>query len=480
MKRPQNSSLKHYLTKQITRWSVVGLSVSLVLAGVAVVYFGMLSSIDHLQSVSKAAVKAFRPALISTNNVKEVELQIKDAFQLKPGESILIRDPDLKPFYTLGKGAKSHQEEPTCSADSQKVCWNLKKNRISTLVPIYYDPRTQEIYGYLEANLEPTLNLKLLSVLFILISAGFMIQSFGLLIKLARITDTVGERLSAWANHIKSDPKMKITVTNLPFSDLKPMQEALEGLRVEIEKFESAAKIGGQLTVIRGIAHDILSPVSQLDRLIATLGLLIKKEQPITPDLMNEINRSLAKISDIAKQVKALKSGSSNMPGETGLPIPPAHCNLSSELATLIHDLERYDGELKGHKIKLNIQTQGPLMAGVSSSDCQRIIENLIRNAAHASRTGSTINVDLAANEGGPFVSVRDEGSGVSDEIREKIFNVDFTTKAGRGTGLGLPTVQYLCDKNGAKIDFSSHVGHGSEFSVLFRPTNPADTGEHL
>jgi signal transduction histidine kinase len=65
------------------------------------------------------------------------------------------------------------------------------------------------------------------------------------------------------------------------------------------------------------------------------------------------------------------------------------------------------------------------------------------------------------------IVSIRDEGQGIPPEIKDKIFNAFFTTKAeGEGTGLGLDIVKRIINNHDGKIEFESEVGVGTEFKV--------------
>lgn len=64
-------------------------------------------------------------------------------------------------------------------------------------------------------------------------------------------------------------------------------------------------------------------------------------------------------------------------------------------------------------------------------------------------------------------VSVRDDGSGMSEEVRRRIFEPFFTTKeSGKGTGLGLSVSLSIVNQHGGWMDAESKEGVGSEFTV--------------
>jgi signal transduction histidine kinase len=71
-------------------------------------------------------------------------------------------------------------------------------------------------------------------------------------------------------------------------------------------------------------------------------------------------------------------------------------------------------------------------------------------------------------------VRVRDNGSGIAPEIKEKIFDPFFTTKpVGKGTGMGLAISYQVVEKHGGKIEVISEFGQGAEFVVTLPVAQP-------
>lgn len=114
-----------------------------------------------------------------------------------------------------------------------------------------------------------------------------------------------------------------------------------------------------------------------------------------------------------------------------------------------------------------------------------QVILNLCTNAAHAmEETGGTLTIHLentavAASDGGtdgagpsgPYVSlaIKDTGTGIAPEIRDRIFEPYFTTKeVGHGTGIGLSVVHGIVKNQGGFIRMESQPGNGTTMSVLF------------
>jgi len=107
--------------------------------------------------------------------------------------------------------------------------------------------------------------------------------------------------------------------------------------------------------------------------------------------------------------------------------------------------------------------------------ELNQVILNLVINAAHAiadANAGSeklgTIQVSTRRDGEHVEIAVRDSGTGIPAEIREKIFDPFFTTKeVGKGTGQGLAIVHsVVVEKHGGSIHLDSTVGKGTTFTL--------------
>lgn len=100
-------------------------------------------------------------------------------------------------------------------------------------------------------------------------------------------------------------------------------------------------------------------------------------------------------------------------------------------------------------------------------SQIGQVFMNLVVNAAQAIETQGTICVTTWTDNGDILVTVEDDGSGISPEHLDDIFNPFFTTKeVGKGTGLGLNLVYNIVQRHNGHIDVKSTVGKGTKFTV--------------
>ena len=121
----------------------------------------------------------------------------------------------------------------------------------------------------------------------------------------------------------------------------------------------------------------------------------------------------------------------------------------------------------EGVEITRNLDTEGRVQG--DPDKLRRVIINLVGNGIDAMSEAGVehprLDVSMGENLAGTEVWVRlkDNGSGIPDELREKIFSPFVTSKSG-GTGLGLPITKKLVEGHGGSIELMSEPGQGTEF----------------
>jgi signal transduction histidine kinase len=90
---------------------------------------------------------------------------------------------------------------------------------------------------------------------------------------------------------------------------------------------------------------------------------------------------------------------------------------------------------------------------------------------------GGTLRITVKRDGDGAVISVRDQGAGIPDNIRDKIFNLYFTTKTG-GSGIGLAMAYRVVQLHHGSVEFSSIIDHGTTFYLRFPLAEIAANGE--
>ena len=99
------------------------------------------------------------------------------------------------------------------------------------------------------------------------------------------------------------------------------------------------------------------------------------------------------------------------------------------------------------------------------------ILQNLVSNAIKFTRPEGTIEITATPNHSSVEISVNDNGIGISDENKNKLFRLDsnvstYGTADEKGSGLGLVLCKEFIEKHGGNIRVVSDVGKGSEFKI--------------
>ncbi|MBL8695849.1 MAG: PAS domain S-box protein [Planctomycetes bacterium] len=123
-------------------------------------------------------------------------------------------------------------------------------------------------------------------------------------------------------------------------------------------------------------------------------------------------------------------------------------------------------GEVEQPRYTLRFEAGSSCIARVDDVHLLQALRNLVANAIEAMPEGGEVGVEVAERGDGIAVTISDEGPGVSEELRAKIFQPFFTTKT-RGTGLGLAVVAKAASLHGGRIELAP-TKKGAAFTLWF------------
>lgn len=143
------------------------------------------------------------------------------------------------------------------------------------------------------------------------------------------------------------------------------------------------------------------------------------------------------------------------------------------ELVSSIHFLMNPSLQQKG--ITLTLKTNNPEITAYIDRDLiEQVTINFITNATHAVSDKEDAQIHLFSgvdSEGNPYITVADNGSGVSEDIRNKIFIPFFSTKKN-GNGIGLSISREIVKLHNGKLHLQSQEMKGSAFTIVFAKTD--------
>jgi signal transduction histidine kinase len=119
---------------------------------------------------------------------------------------------------------------------------------------------------------------------------------------------------------------------------------------------------------------------------------------------------------------------------------------------------------LSGHPVRIESE---PMLVDVDRAKVERIVENLLNNAARHTPAGTAVQVVVTERDKGVVVVVEDEGPGVPDDVKDEIFEPFRQGAAARGgVGIGLSLVQRFAELHGGTARVEDRPGGGARFVV--------------
>jgi len=241
---------------------------------------------------------------------------------------------------------------------------------------------------------------------------------------------------------------------------------AFHNVSATMEEVESGAWKG----LLNVMTHEIMNSIAPVSSLSDTL----KKKVHTYKDMSH--NNMDADLEDMEFALDTIHRRSEGL-----LRFAETYRNLSQkivpdnvphnlyELISSIHFL--MNPSLKQKKINLDVKTDTPeVIANMDRDLIEQVVINFITNAAHAISGKEDPQIHLFSGidaEGHPYITVADNGNGIPDDIRDKIFIPFFSTKKN-GNGIGLSISREIVKQHNGKIHVQSQEGRGTAFTILF------------
>ena len=242
--------------------------------------------------------------------------------------------------------------------------------------------------------------------------------------------------------------------------------------RLEDEKLD-AERLGAVGQTVAGLAHTIKNMLMGLEggMYMANLGL-----QQGNSELILEgweiLQRNFEKTTTLVKDFLSFAKGR----------LPVLKLVDPNKLTRDIIDL--YKDTARNQGVDLILEPgEGIKSAFLDPSGMETCLTNLISNGIDAAimreEGGGRVTLKTYEENGQIIFESIDNGSGMDSEIKEKVFTTFFTTKGGKGTGLGLLTTRKIIQEHGGTIEVESCPGEGSIFRIRLPRTRLETLAEH-
>jgi signal transduction histidine kinase len=268
----------------------------------------------------------------------------------------------------------------------------------------------------------------------------------------------------------------------------KKAEDALSELQATQKQLIQSEKMASLGELTAGIAHEIQNPLNFVNNFSEVSVELIEelkseKSKPeserdnlLEEDLLNDIAQNLEKINHHGKRADGIVKGMlQHSRSSTSIKEPTDINKLADEYLRL-----SYHGiRAKDNSFNATLKTDFDQSIGninIIPQDIGRVILNLITNAFYAvdekkkqGKPGYDPTVSVSTKKVGDkvLISVTDNGNGIPDAIKEKIFQPFFTTKpTGQGTGLGLSLSYDIVKAHGGELKVETIEGEGTIFII--------------
>jgi PAS domain S-box-containing protein len=249
------------------------------------------------------------------------------------------------------------------------------------------------------------------------------------------------------------------------------------------EQFALADRLASLGAVAAGVAHEINNPLTYIVGNVGFLGEELAHLRELTraavpPEFAAKLGGGLAQLEQLVSEIEEGATRVARIVADLGsFGQQPTEIKSGNVRQALDWALRVSRTAITEHAtIRLALEPV-PEVRG-DEGRLGQVFLNLLLNAAHAMRQGDPATHELcvatqlepAPAEGGPplvSVTVRDTGTGMTEDVLERIFDPFFTTKPiGMGTGLGLSVCHGIVQELGGSIGVTSVLGEGSVFEV--------------
>jgi nitrogen fixation/metabolism regulation signal transduction histidine kinase len=229
-------------------------------------------------------------------------------------------------------------------------------------------------------------------------------------------------------------------------------------LRVSTELLERDSQELAWKDMAKQIAHEIKNPLTPM-RLTTQQIMRQLSTENVDKDRLNDYFKMVLAQTDTLTEIAASFSNFAQANQRDG------SCqDLFSILKDTISSYNETDVEI----VLENNTEQEAVLSFVSRSQTMQVFNNLIKNAIQAKKPDQKQTVSIVLQNHGDKmwqIKVSDTGTGMTDEVKEKLFQPNFTTKTS-GMGLGLAVVKQIITARGGSIFFESTLGDGSTFWI--------------
>ena len=239
---------------------------------------------------------------------------------------------------------------------------------------------------------------------------------------------------------------------------VKEYNQMVDQLQESAELLAKSEREFAWREMAKQIAHEIKNPLTPMKLSVQHLQKAYIEKGGNMDEKVDKISKMLIEQIDDLSAIATEFSSFAKMPLAKNEKL-----HLARKLKNAIDLFTDYERCI----ISMKIKTSEDIYVYADREQLSRVFMNLIKNAIQSVPENRTAKVEvvLEQKENWALISIKDNGKGIAEDIRERMFQPNFTTKSS-GMGLGLSIVQNILNTAGGRIYFETEVNEGTVFYI--------------
>jgi nitrogen fixation/metabolism regulation signal transduction histidine kinase len=294
------------------------------------------------------------------------------------------------------------------------------------------------------------LSLVYLLMFLLAISFAYFLSSY-----ITRSIKTISDKMQ----HTRLNERNEKIILNKASSEIEILVDAYNNMIDQLE--ESATRLAKSereqawREMAKQVAHEIKNPLTPMRLSVQSFERKFNPEDENIKEKLKEYSQTLIQQIDVMSSIASAFSDFAKMPTQKKEKI---------EIISIV----KLALDIFNEKSVKYLTKEKELYAFLDKTQLIRIVTNLVKNAIQATENEENplINVEIISKGSKIKIVVSDNGKGISEEVKDLIFEPKFTTKTS-GMGLGLPMIKNIIEAYDGAISFTSNKGAGTVFTVI-------------
>ena len=298
------------------------------------------------------------------------------------------------------------------------------------------------------------LSLVYILMFLIAIALAYFLSSY-----ITRSIKTISDKIQ----QTKLNKRNEKIILNAASSEIEVLVDAYNSMIDELA--ESAVKLAKSereqawREMAKQVAHEIKNPLTPMRLTVQSFERKFNPTEENAKEKLAEYSQTLIQQIDVMSSIASAFSDFAKMPSQKREKI--------EVIGVVKMALDIFNEEYIEY-----LPLEKELFAYLDKTQLIRIVTNLVKNADQASEncTNKRIEVKVSSEGNNIKITVSDSGKGISEEVKQLIFEPKFTTKSS-GMGLGLPMIKNIIEAYDGSISFTSEEEIGTVFTVILPKT---------